>query len=512
MSQEMKTTVDHTASHPNRRILVTGATGYVGGRVVPELLAAGFTVRTTSRHRDSLKRFQWFSDVEAVEADLTDPHSVAEAVKNVDVLLYLVHSMGAGEEDFEKTEEKTARNIASEAAKAGVQQIVYLSGLHPRDKPLEELSKHMRSRERVARILLESPVPAIILRAATLIGSGSASFEIIRHLTEKLPVMVAPQWINNKIEPLAIRDALYYLVNASDLDEAVNEPLDVGNGEVQTFADLLRGYGSVQGYRRLIGSIPIPLPMDKLSGMWIGLVTPVPSNLAIPLAQSMAEDAVTEDHRIAEFIPDPPGGFTSYKDAVKRALKREKSGDVITSWYQGWKNQPHPEDSYPTDPDWAGGRIYRDVRTENTDLSPEEVWPIIEGIGGSIGWYSAPLLWKIRGLLDKLVGGPGLGGRRDPQRLSIGDRVDWWRVMEIDRPHRLVLRGEFKVDGSAWLTLELQRRSEGGSHYIQRVAYAPQGFQGRLYWWAVYPFHTFIFPVMRRNILKAASQRAKVRN
>ena len=166
--------------------------------------------------------------MEAVEADLTDPHSVAEAVKNVDVLLYLVHSMGAEEEDFEKTEEKTARNIASEAAKAGVQQIVYLSGLHPRDKPLEELSKHMRSRERVARILLESPVPAIILRAATLIGSGSASFEIIRHLTEKLPVMVAPQWINNKIEPLAIRDALYYLVNASDLDEAVNEPLDVG--------------------------------------------------------------------------------------------------------------------------------------------------------------------------------------------------------------------------------------------------------------------------------------------
>lgn len=496
-------TLDYTARHPSRTVLVTGASGYVGGRLVTELLAAGFKVRASSRHVDSLRRFDWSEQAELVEADLGEKDDVARIMAGVDVVFYLVHSMGDKGEDFEEAEKRTARTVADAADAAGVRQMVYLSGLHPQDKPLEELSKHMRSRENVARIFLGSETPALVLRAATLIGSGSASFEIIRHLTERLPVMVAPQWISNQIEPLAIRDALYYLVSAADLAEPVNRAFDVGCGVTYEFADLLKMYGKEHGLRRWIFSLPLPLPMDKLSGGWIGLVTPVPAKLAVPLAQSMAEDAVTEEHDIEAVIPDPPGGLIAYPEAVRLAIKAERERGVPTSWDRSWTEVQDAADSLPTDPEWAGTSVYQDVRSRDSDLPAEKVWEVIEGIGGANGWYSAPALWRIRGVLDKLIGGPGLGGRRDPHRLSTGDRVDWWRVAELDRPRRLVLAAEMKVDGRAWLSLEVED-TEKGCTYTQRAVYAPTGLVGRLYWWSVAPFHAFVFPVMARNILAAA--------
>ncbi|AGF71302.1 SDR family oxidoreductase [Corynebacterium halotolerans] len=498
-------TTGYRATHPARRVLVTGATGYVGGRLVPELLAAGFTVRATSRHLDSLKRFPWFDQVEAVEADLSDAEDVAAAVRDVDVVFYLVHSMGGRADDFEQVEKETAGTVASAAADAGVSQIVYLSGLHPRDVPLEELSKHMRSRERVARVFLESQVPAVVLRAATLIGSGSSSFEMIRHLTERLPVMVAPDWITNRIEPLSIRDALYYLVAAADLAEPVNAGFDVGGGHAYQFADLLRLYAKERGLRRFIAGVPLPGPAEKLSGWWIALVTPAPASLAIPLAQSMAEDAVTVDHAIADVIPDPPGGLADYPTAVRRALQREQEEGVPTSWDGSWREPVSAADSLPTDPEWARQTVYTDEREARSDLPPERVWGVVEGIGGSNGWYSAPSLWRVRGIIDKVMGGPGLGGRRDPKRLAVGDRLDWWRVEEIDRPRRLVLRAEMKLSGRAWLILEVTPE-DGGSKYRQTAVYFPQGLLGRAYWWALVPFHSLIFPVMKRNILRRAGE------
>ncbi|MFP7365297.1 SDR family oxidoreductase [Corynebacterium callunae] len=508
MNPQASPTLNYQAEHPQRRVLVTGATGYVGGRLITELLAAGFSVRATSRNKQSLKRFDWHEDVELVEADLSKETEVAQLCADVDVLYYLVHSMGSKDEDFEEVEAHTARNIADVAATAGVQQIVYLSGLNPRNMQPEELSKHMRSRENVAQILLKSPVPTLILRAATLIGSGSASFEIIRHLTERLPVMVAPSWISNYIEPLAIRDALHYLVHAADLDSPINQACDVGCGKRYKFSELLKIYGEIRGLRRFVFSLPLDLPMDKLSGFWIGLVTPVPAELALPLAQSMAEDAVCEEHSIQDIIPDPAEGFIDYRDAVKLAINAQDSRGVPTSWDRSWTVEQgeigKAWEARETDPEWAGTQIFEDSRTATTDLPAEQVWPVIEGLGGSHGWYSAPKLWAVRGIADKLVGGPGLGGRRDPSHLALGDRLDWWRVVELQKPNHLVLKAEMKVDGNAWLVFDITANPDGGSTYTQRALFEPKGLPGRLYWWAVAPFHAFIFPFMVRNIIKQA--------
>ncbi|WP_145942097.1 SDR family oxidoreductase [Corynebacterium glyciniphilum] len=491
-------------------ILVTGASGYIGGRLIPELLTAGHRVRAASRHPDGLARFDWYDDVDTVRADLSDPSSLAEAVDGIEVIYYLVHSMGDSiGTSFEDAESDAAMNLAEAAAAAGVSRIIYLSGMHPPNRDLEDLSRHMRSRERVARILLEGDVPAVVLRAATVIGSGSASFEIIRHLTERLPVMVAPQWINNRIEPISVRDVLHYLVHAAGADtlDGVNDQFDVGCGQTYRFSDLLRIYGRIRGLRRLITAVPVPLPMDQLSGGWIGLVTPVPRSLAVPLAQSMAEDAVaTDGHRIRDVLPDPPDGLADYPTAVRRALQREATGEVPTSWDRSWQSTDVGGE-LPTDPDWSGETVYTDSRDARTTATVEQVWRVVESIGGRNGWYSTPLLWNVRGIMDRLVGGPGLGGRRDPRHLATGDRVDWWRVERIDRPNLLVLRAEMKVSGQAWLILRVggDGKDAATTVYRQDAVFLPRGLRGRAYWWVVAPFHAAVFPLMKRNIIAAAA-------
>lgn len=497
-------------------ILVTGASGYIGGRLIPELLAAGHRVRAASRHPDGLSRFDWFDRVEVVRADLSDPSTLAGAVDGIEVVYYLVHSMGDGPGTrFEDAESAAARNLADAAAAAGVARIIYLSGIHPPGHELEDLSQHMRSRERVARILLADAVPTVVLRAATVIGSGSASFEIIRHLTERLPVMIAPQWINNRIEPISVRDVLHYLVKAADAAELIgaNEEFDVGCGTTYRFSDLLRLYGKIRGLRRAIAAVPVPLPMDQLSGGWIGLVTPVPRALAVPLAQSMAKHAVvTDGHRIRDLIPDPPGGLADYQTAVRRALHRETTGVVPTSWDQSWQHtalttEESASVELPTDPTWSGETVYTDSREARTSVPVDAVWRVVESIGGRNGWYSTPLLWNVRGVLDRMVGGPGLGGRRDPHRLATGDRVDWWRVERIERPHLLVLRAEMKISGKAWLILRVDTEDNGSqstSVYRQDAVFLPRGLRGRAYWWIVSPFHAAVFPLMKRNIINAA--------
>ncbi|APT93060.1 NAD-dependent dehydratase [Corynebacterium phocae] len=497
------------ADHSDRRILVTGATGYVGGRLIPALVDAGFTVRATSRSVDSLKRFDWFDDVEHAAADLNNYEDITKAVEDVDVLYYLVHSMGKAK-DFEKEEAEIAENIARAAEAAGVRQIVYLSGLIPPDAELESLSKHMRSRERVARILLDSPVDTIVLRAATLIGSGSASFEIIRHLSDRLPIMVTPHWINNKIEPISIRDAIYYLAHCADLDQGYNRGYDIGGGRVYKFKQLLSLFGKQRGHRNRIYSLPFRLPLDTLSGAWIALVTPAPFGIAKPLAQSMAEDAVTHNDDINEIIPVPEGGLLDYPDSVKLALERRSEDNVATSWLDSWrKSDDNPAELLPSDPQWAGQTVYKDTRTKDVDAPAEKLWAVIEGIGGDHGWYSTSALWKIRGVLDRLVGGPGLGGRRNPNKLSKGDRIDWWRVEYIDAPNTLVLRAEMRLDGHAWLELEAEDNGDGTSVYHQTAHYVPATWLGHLYWWVIAPFHTFVFPVMAANIAAAAAATEK---
>lgn len=484
--------------------LVTGASGYVGGRLVPELLAAGWSVRAMARKASRLRDYPWATDVEVVEGDVLDPDSLRPALDGVDVAYYLVHAIGSGS-DFESTDRSAAKNFAAAAHSAGVGRIVYLGGLTPEG---EELSPHLRSREEVGEILLDSGVPTAVLRAAVVLGSGSASFEMLRHLTERLPVMVTPKWVDVKIQPIAIRDVLRYLVGVAGLPPEVNRRFDIGGADVVTYREMMQGYARVAGLpRRRIFRVPVLSP--TLSAHWVGLVTPVPGSLARPLVESLKNTVVAREHDIAKYVADPPDGLLGFQEAIRRALARIRDADVSTHWSNA-SVVGSSSDPMPTDPDWARGDLYIDDRRRVVDAPPQALWEVIEGIGGAAGWYSWKLAWRVRGVLDRLWGGPGLRrGRRSPYDLQIGDVVDWWRVEEILDGELLRLRAEMRIPGRAWLDLGIEPDDQGQTVFRQRAIYAPRGLLGRAYWWAVWPFHGFIFGGMQRNIAARAEQVAR---
>jgi uncharacterized protein YbjT (DUF2867 family) len=481
--------------------LVTGASGYVGGRLVPALLEAGWSVRAMARKATRLRDYPWAEDVEVVEGDVLDRDSLRAALEGVDVAYYLVHAIASGA-NFEATDRRAAENFAAAASSASVRRIVYLGGMTPEG---EELSPHLRSREEVGQILLDSGVPTAVLKAAVVLGSGSASFEMLRHLTERLPVMVTPKWVDVQIQPIAIRDVLHYLVGVAGLPAEVNRSFDVGGADVVTYRDMMQGYARVAGLpRRRIFGVPVLSP--TLSAHWVGLITPVPGSLAKPLVESLKNTVVAREHDIADYVPDPPEGLLGYEDAVRRALARIRDADVTTHWSNA-SVAGASSDPMPTDPHWARGDLYVDDRSSVVDAPPEALWAVIEGIGGTAGWYSWKLAWRVRGVLDRLSGGPGLRrGRRSPYDLQIGDVVDWWRVEEIVDGELLRLRAEMRVPGRAWLDLGIETDHQGRTVFRQRAIYAPRGLLGRAYWWAVWPFHAFIFGGMQRNVAARAEQ------
>ncbi|CAN5841572.1 SDR family oxidoreductase [soil metagenome] len=486
-----------------RRCLVTGATGYVGGRLVPELLAAGHEVRVMVRDPKRVRGQAWADDVEIAEADATDPAAVGKALHGVDVAYYLLHSIGSGA-GFVDTEADIARTFADAAADADVQRLVYLGGLAPQH---EDLSAHMASRQRVGEILLDSPVPTVVLRAAVVIGSGSASFEMLRHLTERLPVMITPKWVDSRLQPIAIRDVLRYLVGCATMPADVNRAFDVGGPDVLTYKEMMQRYAAVVGLpRRRMLRVPVLTP--RLSSHWVGVVTPVPSGLAKPLVESVKHTAVTSEHDIAEHVPDPPEGLIGFDRSVELALTRIKDLQVPTRWSSA-SAAGAPSNPLPSDPDWAGGDLYVDERTREVDAPPEALWRVVEEIGGENGWYSFAPAWRVRGWLDRLSGGPGLRrGRRDPRDLVVGDALDWWRVEEAHDGRFLRLRAEMRLPGLAWLELRVGSDDGGTTTFHQKALFHPRGFLGHAYWWAVYPFHGIVFGSMQRNVAEAAERRA----
>ncbi|MCX4459327.1 SDR family oxidoreductase [Streptomyces sp. NBC_01728] len=489
---------------PGLHCLVTGATGYIGGRLVPELLDAGHRVRCLARSPAKLRDYPWVDDAEVVRGDVTDAGSVAEALRGVDVAYYLVHALGTGHA-FEETDRKAAGIFGEQARAAGVRRIVYLGGLTPAGVPRERLSPHLRSRAEVGDILLKSGVPTTVLRAAVIIGSGSASFEMLRYLTERLPVMITPSWVRTRIQPIGVRDVLRTLVGSARMPAEVNRTFDIGGPEVLTYLEMMQRYAAVAELpRRLI--LPVPVLTPGLSSHWVGLVTPVPASIARPLTESLRHEVVCHEHDIVRYVPDPPGRPFGFDEAVSLALQRVRDAQVTTRWSSA-SVPGAPSDPLPTDPDWAGGSLYTDRREVAVDAPPGALWRVIEGIGGENGWYSFPSAWALRGRLDRLVGGVGLRrGRRDAARLRVGDSLDFWRVEDIEPGHLLRLRAEMRLPGLAWLEMYAEAGAGGRSRYRQRALFHPHGLLGQAYWWSISPFHALVFGGMARNIAKAAAK------
>lgn len=484
--------------------LVTGPTGYIGGRLVPELLAAGHKVRVLSRHPERLRDLSWVDQVEVVGGDAGDPDAVRAALRGVDVAYYLLHSLqlGAG---FSEVESNLAKLFATTARDEGVRRMVYLGGLTPAGDP-ELLSEHLRSRAEVGEILRSSGVPTAELRAAVIIGSGSASFEMLRYLTERLPAMITPRWVHNRIQPIAIRDVLRYLVGCADLPDDVNRTFDIGGRDVLTYQLMMQRYAAVAGLRRRV-IVPVPVLSPYLSGHWVGVVTPVPASIARPLVESLRNEVVCQESDIQRYIPPPPEGLLTFEKAVALALARIRDANVTTRW-SGASVPGAPAEPLPHDPTWSGGSLYTDDRTAEVPADVTALWGVIEGIGGRNGWYSFPLAWEVRGLLDRMAGGVGLRrGRRNARTLRVGEPVDFWRVEELIPGRLLRLRAEMKMPGLAWLELQAEARPGGGSQYRQLATYHPRGLAGHAYWWSVAPFHGIVFGSMVRNISAAAVAR-----
>jgi uncharacterized protein YbjT (DUF2867 family) len=487
-------------------VLVTGATGYIGGRLVPELLNAGLRVRVMARQPRHLADRDWFNQVEVVYGDAALPESLSAALVGVDITYYLIHSMGAGAE-FAALDRVNALNFGAAALANHVKRIVYLGGLYPQQK---NLSPHLKSRKEVGEILLASGVPTTVLRAAVIIGSGSLSFEMLRYLTERLPIMVTPRWVDSKIQPIAVRDVLHYLVKSAYMNKAINRGFDIGGPNVLTYREMMIEYAKIAGLKsRRIISLPLMTP--SLSSHWVGMITPVPKKIARPLMESLINEVICKDRDIAAYIPDPEGGLINFHKAVELALQRIQDGRVTTRWASA-SHAGAPSDPLPSDPDWSGGSLYVDEREQIVESTPEQLWKIIEGIGGEHGWYSWRLGWWTRGFLDRFVGGPGLRrGRRDPFHLVVGDALDWWRVEELEEGHLLRLRAEMKLPGLAWLELIVDKNAAGQTVFRQRALFHPRGPAGGLYWTMIKPFHGLVFGGMQRNIARASMNFATVR-
>ena len=484
--------------HSDRLYLVTGASGYVGGRLVRDLLADNKRVRVLVRDAKKIQGQGWANDVEIIEGNASSSADLDRALAGVHTAYYLLHSINAAA-DFGDIESAMALGFSQASARAALSQIIYLGGI-AND---ENRSRHLTSRMNTGTQLATGSTPVLELRAGIIIGSGSASFEMLRHLTHRLPIMTTPKWVSNRTQPIAIRDVLYYLRACANLSKPVDEVRDIGGPEVVTYAQMMQTFASLSGLRkRKIIQVPVLTP--KLSSLWIGFVTPVPTSLARPLVESLISEVVVDSKKsIDAVIPQPVEGLLTVGQAIELALLRTANNNVNTRWSDA---------AYPTapwqkaqgDPDWAGELMLKDHREITTDVPLKFVWQEIEKIGGEHGWFGSDWLWYIRGLLDRMVGGVGLRrGRRDPEFLRIGDSLDFWRVEELEREKSLKLYAEMVLPGKAWLEFNLEVR-DGKTYISQDALFAPRGLGGQIYWYLVSPFHFFIFPTMLRNIVKEA--------
>ena len=490
---------------PGRKILVTGASGYVGGRLVRQLLSQDFAVRVLVRDRNKISGQPWLNSVEISQGNATEFEDLRSALTGIHTAFYLLHSINLGS-NFDELEAEMARNFARAAEEAGVSQIIYLGGI-ANDK---QISQHLQSRANTGHQLASGKVPVIEMRAGIIIGSGSASFEMLRHLTHRLPIMTTPKWVSNRTQPIAIRDVLWYLSSAASLEKPVSGIFDIGGPAVLSYADMMQMFAKISGLRRR-WIIKVPVLSPALSSLWIGFLTPVPTSLARPLVHSLISEVVADpDKSIAGLIPPPPEGLLQVDRAIELALSRTTQNQVESRWSDA--TQPTaPWQKAQSDPAWAGETIYRDHREKIVETTQESLWKSIERIGGENGWYGADFLWWARGVVDRAFGGVGLRrGRRSPDTLRIGDSLDFWRVENLEPGVLLKLYAEMILPGKAWLEFKIEEITVDGiklRKISQDATFSPRGLGGQLYWFAVSPFHVLVFPMMLSNLVRSANRR-----
>lgn len=488
----------------NSLILVTGATGYVGGRLIPRLLEGGYTVRVLARDPARLQGRPWLAKVEVVQGDATMRETLAPALEGVSTAYYLIHGRQGGKVNAER-DMVAARNFASAAEQAGIERIIYLGELVD---PTARLSPYLRSRHETGYILRQGRIPVTEFRAGMIVGSGSVLFEMIRYLAEREPVLICPRWFFSKAQPIAIRNVLDYLVGALNQPESIGKLIEIGGATRLTYADMLLGYAKIRGLKRWL--IPTPVHAPHLSAYWVHLVTPVTYNAVLPLIEGLNADSLVNDNMARWLFPYIE--LLDFETAVRYALKKIEAGDIVSSWSDALVTSAG--DIKPYTFTMLEG-MFVEKRQRLVDLPTEAVFRSFTGVGGVRGWLYMDWAWGIRGWLDKLIGGVGLRrGRRHPDQIWVGESLDFWRVEQLVVPHYdgeswegigvMRLRAEMKLPGRAWLEFECAPQEDGKTLLTTTAYFDPHGLSGFLYWYAMWPFHKFIFDGLTNKIAERA--------